>query len=58
MSHLSVRPLTEEEESLIDSLESLPVSGISQGIAKTSSITFENRTFVLETLAIAYAIVL
>jgi len=44
MSHISVRPLNEDESDLIESLLDLPISGVSQGIAKTTSTTFENVT--------------
>ncbi len=45
MSHISVRPLSDEEFDLIGSLDSLSISGANQGIAKTSSTTFANVTF-------------
>lgn len=45
MSSISNRPLSEDEWDLVESLLDLPVSGFSQGIAKTSSTTFENVTF-------------
>lgn len=45
MSHISVRPLTDDDFSLIDSLLNLAISGTNQGIAKISATEFENRTF-------------
>jgi len=45
MSHISVRPITDEEGDLLQSLIDLAISGSNQGIAKISSTAFENRTF-------------
>ena len=45
MSHISVKPLDSNEQDLIDSLETLPISGANQAIAKTSSTTFANVSF-------------
>ncbi len=45
MSHISVRPISDDEFDLLQSLFNLAISGPNQGIAKVSSTTFENRTF-------------
>lgn len=45
MSHVSIGPLTEEQSALVASLEALPISGTSQGIAKVSATTLANVTF-------------
>lgn len=45
MSHVSVRPITDDESDLLQSLFDLAISGENQGIAKISSTAFENRTF-------------
>lgn len=45
MSNISVRPLTEDESDLLESLFNLSISGTNQGLAKTSSTTFANTTF-------------
>lgn len=45
MSHVSNRPLTEEQYELVESLEQLPLSGTNQGIAKVGSTTLQNVTF-------------
>ncbi len=45
MSHISVRPLSGDESELLESLLNLSISGLNQGIAKTSATTFENVTF-------------
>lgn len=45
MSHISVRPLNDDEWDLIESLLGLSISGTNQGIAKTSATSFANVTF-------------
>lgn len=45
MSHISVRPLSNDESELLESLFSLSISGLNQGIAKVTSTTFANVTF-------------
>ncbi len=45
MSHISVRPTSPTDQSILDALENLPISGTNQAIAKTSSTTFANVTF-------------
>lgn len=56
MSHVSNRPLTEEQYELVESLEALPISGLDQAIQKIGSTSLSNKTLGIQDFELNLAV--